>query len=198
MKLAFLINLKIISISPSSNPTFSVSLISTKRKENMNYHPILDVIKSLHPYAHNLCKNYDDALDLIQDVNLLTLRNLDKIPDDPGKYTNWVMTVFKNSFINKIRFKQRRIQILPENFIPAKHPSTCNHATIDDREALRAIGGHIRNLNPRHRDIYMMAVEGYKYEEIAQAMDMPLGTVKCAIHVCRNKMIQFAKENSLR
>ena len=145
--------------------------------------------KLLHAFAYNLTKNTEDAKDLFQETSFRALTNRDKFR--PGtNFKAWLFTIMKNIFINNYRKKVRANTIMD---------STDNNYYINSGIAVIANGGEsnimmqeltemIDNLEDGIRIPFMMHYEGFKYQEIAEELDLPLGTVKSRIFFARKEM----------
>ena len=145
--------------------------------------------KLLHAFAYNLTKNTEDAKDLYQETSFRALTNRDKFR--PGtNFKAWLFTIMKNIFINNYRKKVRANTIMD---------STDNNYYINSGSAVIANSGDsnimmqeltemIDGLEDGIRIPFMMHYEGYKYQEIAEELDLPLGTVKSRIFFARKEM----------
>ncbi|MEM6964893.1 MAG: RNA polymerase sigma factor [Bacteroidota bacterium] len=145
--------------------------------------------KLLHAFAYNLTKNTEDAKDLFQETSFRALTNKDKFR--PGtNFKAWLFTIMKNIFINNYRKKVRANTIMD---------STDNNYYINSGSAIIANGGEsnimmqeltqmIDGLDDGIRIPFMMHYEGFKYQEIAEELDLPLGTVKSRIFFARKEM----------
>lgn len=96
----------------------------------------------------------------------------------------------KNIFINNYR-RMVNSNIFTDDtenqyYINSLNNSGANGA--ESRLAMRDIHAAIDSLNENLRKPFMMSFEGYKYEEIAQKLALPLGTVKIRIHNARHKL----------
>ena len=145
--------------------------------------------KMLHAFAYNLTKNTEDAKDLYQETSFRALTNRDKFRPDTN-FKAWLFTIMKNIFINNYRKKVRANTIMD---------STDNNYYINSGSAVIANGAEsnimmdeltemIDGLDDGIRIPFMMHYEGFKYQEIAEELDLPLGTVKSRIFFARKEM----------
>ncbi|MDN3669239.1 RNA polymerase sigma factor [Echinicola jeungdonensis] len=148
--------------------------------------------RSLKPFALRLTKDRDDANDLIQDTVLKAFTNRDKFSDGTNLKA-WLFTIMKNTFITNYQKMLRRATFVDttdnQHYLNSGKTKVENQAYGDF--ALEDIQHSIGHLDPSFRTPFMMHFKGYKYEEIAQHLDIPIGTVKNRIHVARKKL----KEN---
>ena len=147
---------------------------------------ILEFDQSLHAFALHLTKDPEEANDLIQETHYRALSNEDKFAQGTN-IKAWLFTIMKNIFINNYRRKTRRKTVFDnseDQFILNSAPAlTGNKAEsnlmVDD------IHEAIDNLDEQYRKPFMMHFVGYKYQEIAEDMELPLGTVKSRIFFAR-------------
>ena len=149
----------------------------------------------LNQLAMKLTKQKDDAEDLIQDTYYKALKNKDKFATGTN-LKGWLYTILKNTFINNYRKKRNQNTYTDETenqFILGSMAS--DRATEADSPAeLTTILENIESVEKSYLDAFMMYFNGYKYEEIAQEMNIPLGTVKSRIFLARKKMMEKLKD----
>ena len=149
---------------------------------------------------YRLVRDRERAEDLAQDTFIKVLNALDRY-DPSFKFSSWIFKIAHNTALDDLRRKH------PETLSihGSPHASTADEleATIltpvsgdetpEDFTSSREIGTHIEAAIGRLRVEYRTAillchVEGRPYEEVAQIMDVPLGTVKTYIHRARNEL----------
>jgi RNA polymerase sigma-70 factor (ECF subfamily) len=143
----------------------------------------------LHSFAYNLTKNSEDAKDLYQETTYRALFNRDKF--QPGtNFKAWMFTIMKNIFINNYRKKVKANTILDTTdnqfFLNSGAHATGNAAEGD--MMLKELNGMVDNLDDSIRVPFLMHFEGFKYQEIADELDLPLGTVKSRIFFARKEL----------
>ena len=143
----------------------------------------------LHSFAYNLTKNVEDAKDLYQETAFRAITNQSKF--SPGTNLKaWLFTIMKNIFINNYRKKMRANTIID---------STDNNYYINSgKQTIRNSGesnimmgelwGMVEHLDDGLRIPFVMHYEGFKYQEIAEEMALPLGTVKSRIFFARKEL----------
>lgn len=150
----------------------------------------LDVISnSLRAFSLKLTGNNDDAEDLYQDTAVRIITNADKY--NPGtNFKAWAVTIMRNIFINNYRKKMRRNMIIdqtPNNY----YINSGDKMVSNDGEsivAFKELMEMVDSLPDDFREPFMMAYNGYKYDEIAEQLDSPLGTIKSRIFFARKKL----------
>ena len=151
--------------------------------------------KPLWQSAFYLTKNEDDASDLTQSVFLKALCNFEKFTDSTN-LGGWLYTIMRNLFINQCRSAdQVRISSSDKEYETA--PNDLMYGTsesADSRCTMQDIEHAIDILNKEYTIPFRMYVSGYKYQEIADKMNIPLGTVKSRIFIARKKAQAYLTE----
>jgi len=151
--------------------------------------------KPLWQSAFYLTKNEDDASDLTQSVFLKALCNFEKFTDSTN-LGGWLYTIMRNLFINQCRSAdQVRISRTDKEYETA--PNDLMYGTsesADSRCTMQDIEHAIDILNKEYSIPFRMYVSGYKYQEIADKMNIPLGTVKSRIFIARKKAQAYLTE----
>ena len=143
----------------------------------------------MYNFAYSLTLNNEDADDLLQDTSLRVLDNQEKFTENTN-FKGWVLTVMKNIFINNYR-KIVRNQTVIDQTEDLYHLNLPQDSGILSPESLCAVNelkDGIERLPLDLRIPFRMHVEGYKYEEIAESMNLPIGTVKSRIFWARKKL----------
>jgi RNA polymerase sigma-70 factor (ECF subfamily) len=176
-----------------------------KEKGDVFNNEFLPHIRSMYNFGYRLTLDRDDANDLVQDTYLKAYRFIESFQ----KGTNakaWLFRILKNSFINDYRKKSKE-----PNKVDYQEVETYYNSEDVDRQItpdLRVeslnnmIGDEISNaLNSLDVDfktvIILCDLEGFKYEEMAKILDIPIGTVRSRLHRARNllkeKLGEYAK-----
>lgn len=143
----------------------------------------------LHRFAYNLTKNMEDARDLYQETAFRAIKNKEKF--NPGtNFKAWIMTIMKNIFINDYRKKMKRSVLLDKSdnnyFIDSGKQDVRNDANANI--LFDELMFMVDNLEDNLRVPFLMNYEGYKYQEIADELGLPLGTVKSRIFFARKEL----------
>ncbi|QCR22917.1 RNA polymerase sigma factor [Pontibacter sp. SGAir0037] len=148
------------------------------------------VAQTLRPAAINLTKDLDDAKDLVQETLLKALSNRDKFKAGTNLKA-WLYTIMRNTFINnynKITKRSSNVDsgdyLLYSNADDSFITQNKGVATFVMQDIRKAIAG----LNKDHRTPFIMYYVGYKYVEIADRLQIPIGTVKNRIHIARKEL----------
>jgi len=147
------------------------------------------ISNSLRAFSLKLTGNNVDAEDLYQDTALRIITNADKY--NPGtNFKAWAVTIMRNIFINNYRKKVRRNMIIdqtPNNYyLNSGDKSVGNEG--ENNVAFGELLKMVNSLPEEFRRPFWMAYQGFKYEEIADELDSPLGTIKSRIFFARKKL----------
>jgi RNA polymerase sigma-70 factor (ECF subfamily) len=134
----------------------------------------------LYNVAYRLSGNDDDAYDLVQEALLRVRKGLETYR--PGSMEGWLSRIVTNVFLDEVRRKRRRpVEVMPEDserLLPstpgADEPT--DSLSDDVQVALRRLPEDFRTA------VVLCDVVGLSYEEIAEALSVPVGTVRSRIH----------------
>lgn len=146
-------------------------------------------------FAYMLTSNREDAYDLLQDTTLKVLDNEDKYVDNTN-FKGWVFTIMRNIFINNYRRVAREATMVDqtEDLYHLNLPQESGLETPEGGVAVGEITDAINSFPEEYRVPFSMLVAGYKYNEIAEKMNLPLGTVKSRIFFARQKLQELLKD----
>ena len=148
-----------------------------------------NINSSLRAFSLKLTGNSDDAEDLYQDTALRIITNADKYHQGTN-FKAWAITIMRNIFINNYRKKVRRNLIIdqtPNNYyINSGEGSVTNDG--EQLIAFKELSAMVDKLPEDFKIPFMMAYQGYKYDEIAEELGSPLGTIKSRIFFARKKL----------
>jgi len=148
--------------------------------------------KLLH-YALRLTSDTENAHDLLQETYVKALINRDKFT----QYTNfrgWVYTIMKNTFINNYRrdLKSKNTFNLTNNDF-CQFQKNIGYPSPESEYSSKEITNCINSLDVESRIPFKMFLAGFKYMEIAEELNLPLGTVKSRIFFTRQKLRKSLK-----
>lgn len=156
-------------------------------KNNTLDYQIFEHKNSLQAFAMRFTQNTDDADDLVQDTMLKAIRYASKYTEGTNLKA-WLFIILKNTFINDYRrlVKQKSLITTQEDLSSDLlfKSSTSNRA--DDKFMGDDINKAFQQLEPAYSVPFLKYFEGYKYHEISEMLEIPIGTVKTRIHVARH------------
>ena len=140
-------------------------------------------------FAYQLTTDKEMAEDLLQDTTLKALDNEDKYVDNVN-FKGWIFTIMRNIFINNYRQNVRKATVIDQTE-DLYHLNICQDSGLNTPEgsfAVKEISTALNAFPEEYRIPFNMFVAGYKYNEIADKLDLPLGTVKSRIFCARKKL----------
>ncbi|HLO56367.1 MAG TPA: RNA polymerase sigma factor [Saprospiraceae bacterium] len=160
---------------------------------NQNFHFLTE---SLNAFAYSLTKNSEDAKDLYQETAFRAINNRDKFRPETN-FKAWTFTIMKNIFINNYRKKVKANTILDSTDNNFFIDSGSNVITNDGGRniLMNELQEMITSLEDNIRIPFIMHHEGFKYNEIAEKFDLPLGTVKSRIFFARKALKDMIKRS---
>ncbi len=150
---------------------------------------LMSIQANLLNFAYMLTSNRDDAYDLLQDTTLKALDNSEKYADNTN-FKAWVFTIMRNIFINNYRRSSRAATIVDttDNLYHLNLSQDSRFESPEESYGAAEITAAINEFPEEYRVPFSMHVAGYKYNEIAEHMNLPLGTVKSRIFFARRKL----------
>jgi len=156
---------------------------------------LLSLQNSLNSFALSLTKNVDEASDLVQDTYLKAIIYRDKFDAGTNRKA-WTYTIMKNTFINNYR-REVRLNAFIDSTDDIYHlnaKSTMEAERPDSSLHAKEIQKSIQSLGEEHRIPFLMHTRGYKYKEIADQMNLSIGTVKSRIFFGRKKLMEILRD----
>lgn len=139
-------------------------------------------------WAYRLTRNYDDAQDLLQSTLLCALKSAPMYTDE-NNISGWLYTIMRNVFFNMTRHDGRCCCMSKEdieNAMPLTEDTLDN--STETTFVLEDIQRAVDTLDKPFKIPMSLYLSGYKYQEIAEKMGIPLGTVKSRIHASRAQL----------
>lgn len=140
-------------------------------------------------FALSLTRDKEQAEDLLQDTLMKALTYQDKFTENTNLKA-WLHTIMKNTFINNYRKAQRTRTVITTkdevevlDFVAGQRQDT-----PDSRLSLKEVTRLVELLEPQYKIPFTMHNKGFKYKEIAEELDIPIGTVKSRIHLAKQRL----------
>jgi RNA polymerase sigma-70 factor (ECF subfamily) len=150
---------------------------------------ILAIQSNMFNFAMMLTSNRDDAKDLLQETTLKVLNNQDKYIENIN-FKGWVLTIMRNIFINnyrKVVYSQTIID-QTEDLYHLNLSQDSGFSSPEETLTVKEINVTINSLNKDLKVPFSLFLAGYKYNEIADKLNLPLGTVKSRIYFARHEL----------
>lgn len=156
---------------------------------------IIHMQKNLEYFALSLTNNGDDAKDLLQETFLKALVYRDKFVHQTNLKA-WMFTIMKNTFINNYRrnVKANTIIDTTEDLYYLNNSKRDTYQSAESGLSLKEIQKRINELEDEYRVPFEMHTQGFKYKEIAEMLDLSIGTVKSRIFFTRKKLMNKLQE----
>ncbi len=144
---------------------------------------------ALYNFAKKLSNDINDAEDLVQDTAVKAFKNFHTFQIGTS-FKSWAFTILKNTFISKYRKNKKRKNVSAPIEDMAYAISKNNIITNPAETNMRTeeIEQCIEELSYKSRIPFLMHIAGYQYNEIADALNLPLGTIKSRINFARTKL----------
>lgn len=147
-----------------------------------------DYGRFIYTVAYRLTGNHDDAQDLVQEVLVRVQRGLATYR--PGSMEGWLSRIATNAFLDDVRRRKRRpLDLVGDDLervataAPGAEEASATEQLPDDIQAA------LRSLPEEYRAAVVLCdVVGLSYDEIAQSLSVPVGTVRSRIHRGRSQL----------
>ena len=146
-------------------------------------------------FAYKLTTDREEANDLLQETSLKALDNEDKYMPDTN-FKGWMYTIMRNIFINNYRKVVRDQTFIDrtDNLYHLNLPQDTGFESTEKAYDLKEMHRVVNSLPKEYRVPFAMHVSGFKYREIAEKLNLPLGTIKSRIFFTRQKLQEELKD----
>ncbi len=151
--------------------------------------------QALQYFALSLTHNTEEAQDLLQDTMYKAVLYKDKFAESTNLKA-WLYTIMKNTFINNYRKNVKTKQVVDnsKDLFLLNIPQTNSEVSPVSQISHKDISKVVSELEEDLRIPFLMYFEGYKYKEIADKYNLPIGTVKSRIFLARKKLMFQLKD----
>ena len=152
---------------------------------------LLNLQDNLTYFARSLTANEEEAKDLVQETYIKALTNQEKYQPNTNLKA-WTYTIMKNTFINNYRRKVKANTVIDttEDLYYLNNSKSTKFESPDSNLSKQEIQRNIKVLDENQRTPFEMYTQGYKYKEIADKLDVSIGTVKSRIFFTRKKLME--------
>ncbi len=145
--------------------------------------------------AFQVLRDQEEALDVAQEAFVKAFRSLPKFKGDSAFYT-WLFRITMNLALDRKRQRATRAKSMGADDIPPEEWERTATSTDRDpedeavsRQRRERIGQALGTLSENHRSIIILSdIEGLSYREIAEVLDVPMGTVMSRLHNARKRL----------
>jgi RNA polymerase sigma-70 factor (ECF subfamily) len=154
---------------------------------------------ALIAFAKRFTKNTTDAEDLVQETALKAFKGK-KTFKKGTSFKSWAFTILRNSFITQYNKRRKRntISTPVEEIIYAVDKNVISINRGESTMNVNKINVAIDNLSKKVKAPLVLFLKGYKYDDIASELEIPLGTVKSRINYAKTKLRTSPILNELR
>ena len=183
---------------------------TSEHQQGWNFEAVaMPFVDSLYNTAYRMARNPQDAEDLVQETYLKAYKYYDKFQEGTN-FKAWLFKILKNTFINRYRKKQQQpaqsafsdiedafeAQVSEEGREKIPNPEEKLLENLLDGDVQRALD----ELPPDYRMVVLLAdLESFSYKEIAEILDIPVGTVMSRLYRGRRQleeaMLAYAREH---
>jgi RNA polymerase sigma-70 factor (ECF subfamily) len=152
---------------------------------------VLPEVEILGRVALSLTRNNADAEDLVQETMLRAYRAIDRFD---GRYPRaWLMTIMRNAQINRVRRKRPELMRDPDEAVRVLSDTEGEGSTTEDNvmyaEFDPLVERAFTNLPEKFREVVeLVDLNELSYQEAADALDVPVGTVMSRLHRGRRRI----------
>ena len=154
------------------------------------YVQLINLEGSLKKFAYRLTKKNEEAKDLFQDTCLRVLLNRKKYTSDEN-FKAWTFTIMKNAFITEYRINSRQhaLENIAKESLYNKQVEYSVSGCPDSAYYAKEISRNIEQLEYKFKIPFQMYIQGYKYKEIADKLNINIGTIKSRIFLSRQQLM---------
>lgn len=167
--------------------------------DTIMFNQLQEITQTLRAFALKLTGSVADADDLYQDTALRIMANADKYRQGTN-FKAWAITIMRNIFINNYRKRVRRGTILDETpnqyFLNSGDNAVSNGG--EEKVAYKDLLKMVSTLPEDFKRPFWMAYQGYKYDEIAEQLEAPLGTIKSRIFFARKRLQKMYEARNMQ
>ena len=170
---------------------------SGRKKRSAFARDVLHHSDGLYRYALKLTRNEEEAEDLVQETLLKAYRAYTKTRE-ASNHRAWAYTILRNEFISRKRRPKREISLDPA--VQAECQASDSDVVIPfqgewQQHVSDEVLDALDQLGEIHRSVVVLCdIEGLTYEEIAQVMECPIGTVRSRVFHARKQLRQHLKQ----
>ena len=152
----------------------------------MNFEKLAYTVKNkLYRFSLRITGNVAEAEDVVQEVLMKVWAQRDDMATVKN-HEAWCMTLTKNLSLDKLRSKHHRTQNV-ENALPLMDLKLSPYAEIETSDAIERVKQLMNVLPEKQKQVmHLRDIEGLSYDEIAEALEMPMPQVKVYLHRARS------------
>ncbi|MCV0425554.1 MAG: sigma-70 family RNA polymerase sigma factor [Roseibium sp.] len=151
---------------------------------------MIRLLPKLRSFALRLCRNPDQADDLVQTTCERAIRSLDQF-DPATRLDSWMFRILQNLYFNSVRDSSNRARLFDLAMLDFEESFDGAKAAASSLE-LQKVQAFIGRLEEDNRQVLLkIAIEGQSYKEVAEELGVPIGTVTSRLARARLKLREF-------
>lgn len=157
---------------------------------NLEFYAQFQQVNSLlEGFALQLTRDKEQAQELVQETVARALKYKDRFTLGTN-FKAWITTMMRNIFLNQKRdYKRRKTESIPNDSLYLNMENTSITSNSGEQSIrMEEILKRVNQLENSIKQPFWMYYQGYSYEEIAESLGIPLGTVKSRIFNARKKL----------
>ncbi len=140
--------------------------------------------------AYQYTRNREDAMDVVQDAFIRAYQNLGRF-DISRNFGPWLLRIVRNMAIDLLRKRKRRAA----DDLPEVLPDDSPREAADEKILRQEVWRSLQQLPEMQKEIiFLKDYQGHSYAEIAEIMQIPIGTVMSRLHHARKRLADVVKE----
>ena len=182
-------------------------VMSTVKKNQIFEEEFLPLLDSVYTFALSQLTKRDAtaAEDLVQETYLKAWRSLSSYTRGSNARA-WLFTICKNLFINRYRTAKKKsaatfaFDVAVKTYVDEEETETSFHGLGEELkdqyfgdEVIRALN----QLSPEYKQVLLLDLEDFKYDEISDLLGIPIGTVRSRLHRARGLMASQLRQYAL-
>jgi RNA polymerase sigma-70 factor (ECF subfamily) len=145
---------------------------------------IIAFLPNLRAFAIALCRDTDQADDLVQETMLNAWKGIDSFKEGTNLRA-WLFTILRNTYFSQCRKRRREVLDDPADYIDKLSVPPAQEGRVDARDLADALA----QLPDEQREaLLLVAAEGFAYEEAAIICNVPIGTIKSRVNRARHQL----------
>lgn len=153
--------------------------------------------KRIYNLIYRFCPDHDTADELAQETFVKAYEKLHTFREE-YRFGGWISTIASNLAINYLKRHKRQVSMqdypieeIVEDTNPSRNPSTA----LTDKEMMEKLNEEVENLPPEYRAAFVLRVyEDMSYEEIAEKLNIEIGTVMSRLFRARARLKKALQE----
>lgn len=163
--------------------------------------PHLDVV---YRVARRLARNPHDAEDLVQETYLKAHKAFERFEERSFGIRPWLLRILNNTFLNRIAREKKAPTATDQQTLDQSQPGDIGDVppNLDYEQLDEEVKRALDELSDEFRSVLVLwATNELSYQEIAEALDLPIGTVMSRLHRARQqlsrKLSDYAREQGI-